>query len=173
MKQIDRISLIDRIGRELQSRMTYSEISVYLRGFDVDTDRQTSGVNSKWVFVKDLLADSPPDLILRVADEFEIPHQYTMAPNRAVTVSSFWQANHFRLFISHLSAFKRTIGALQASLRQFGIYGFVAHVDIEPTKEWQDEIEAALYSMDAMAVVLMPGFKESNWTDHEVGVAVG
>ena len=35
------------------------------------------------------------------------------------------------------------------------------------------EIEAALFSMDAMLPVLMPGFKESNWTDKEVGVAIG
>lgn len=36
-----------------------------------------------------------------------------------------------------------------------------------------DEIEAGLYSMDALAAILMPGFKESNWTDQEVGIAVG
>jgi hypothetical protein len=27
--------------------------------------------------------------------------------------------------------------------------------------------------MDALAAILMPGFKQSNWTDQEVGVAVG
>jgi len=27
--------------------------------------------------------------------------------------------------------------------------------------------------MDALLAILMPGFHESNWTDHEVGVAVG
>lgn len=27
--------------------------------------------------------------------------------------------------------------------------------------------------MDALAAILMPGFKESDWTDQEVGVAVG
>ncbi|MDO5969073.1 hypothetical protein Q4Q35_04565 [Flavivirga aquimarina] len=30
-----------------------------------------------------------------------------------------------------------------------------------------------LFSMDAFCAVLMEGFKESNWTDQEVGVAVG
>src|SRR5215211_3218686 len=84
MKQIERVGLIDRIGRELQSRMTYGEISAYLRGFGVDTSTQTSGVNSKWVFVKDLLADSPPELVLRIADELEIPHKYTVTPTKAV-----------------------------------------------------------------------------------------
>jgi hypothetical protein len=173
MKHIERLSLIDRIGRELQARMTYSDISSYLAGFGIDTSKQTSGVNSKWVYVKDLLADAPPDVIVRIADELEIPHRYTVKPTLDVAESSFWEANHFRLFISHISTFKKTIGNLQTSLKRYSISAFVAHVDIEPTREWQDEIEAALYSADALAAVLMPGFKESNWTDQEVGIAIG
>ncbi|MGB9431740.1 MAG: toll/interleukin-1 receptor domain-containing protein [Candidatus Acidiferrum sp.] len=65
------------------------------------------------------------------------------------------------------------VGELQRVLRRYGISGFVAHVDIEPTREWQDEIEFALLSMDALAAIMMPGFKESNWTDQEVGAAIG
>jgi hypothetical protein len=173
MKQIERIGLIDRIGRELQARMTYGEITSYLRGFGVDTARETSGVNSKWVFVKDLLGDSTPDLVIRVADDLDIPHKYVISSNKSVAESSFWQAGHFRLFLSHLASFKSTAGLLQGALKRFGISAFVAHVDIEPTREWQDEIEAALHSMDALSVILMPGVKESNWIDQEVGVAVG
>ena len=80
MKQIERLSLIDRIGRELQARMTYSDIDIYLDGFGIDTTKQTTGVNSKWVYVKDLLSDALPDVILRIADELEIPHRYTVKP---------------------------------------------------------------------------------------------
>jgi len=50
---------------------------------------------------------------------------------------------------------------------------FVAHEDIEPTAEWQEEIEIALSTMDAFLVMLTPGFCESKWTDQEVGFAVG
>ena len=32
---------------------------------------------------------------------------------------------------------------LQDALLQFGVSAFVAHSDIEPTLEWQDEIEPA------------------------------
>ena len=173
MKTIDRLSLIDRIGRELQSRMKYAEISIFLRDFGVDTTKETSPINSKWVYTKELLAEEKPDTILRIADELGIPHGYTVTPTRQVTESRFWEPNHFRLFLSHLSTFKKQVGRLQRALRRYGISAFVAHVDIEPTKEWQDEIEAGLYSMDALAAVLMPGFKESNWTDQEVGIAIG
>lgn len=41
--------------------------------------------------------------------------------------------------------------------------------DIEPTQEWQDTIESALYTCDALLAYLTPDFARSNWTDQEVG----
>ena len=55
----------------------------------------------------------------------------------------------------------------------FGISGFVAHEDIHPTKEWQDEIENALFSMDTFVALMTEEFHDSIWTDQEVGVAFG
>lgn len=152
--------------------MSYSDIDVYLKACGIDIDKPTSGVNSKWVYTKELLADAPDDDVVRIADELEIPHAYAVATPSETVEATFWEPNHFRLFLSHISSFKKTVAALQAALRRFGISAFVAHVDIEPTKEWQAEIEAGLHSMDALAAILMPGFKESNWTDQEVGFAV-
>jgi hypothetical protein len=73
---------------------------------------------------------------------------------------------------SGLSLFKYQTSKLQRSLKGYGISSFVSDEDIEPTKEWLKEIEIALFSMDALAAIRMPGFHESNWTDHEVGVGV-
>ena len=173
MKTIEKLGLIDRIGRQLQATMSYGDIKAYLQASGVDTAKPTSGVNSKWVYTKELLAEANEDLILHIADELGIPHGYVVTPTRDIMESSFWEPRYFRLFLSHLSSFKKTTAILQRALRRFGISAFVAHVDIEPTKEWEDEIEAALFSMDALAAILMPGFKESNWTDQEIGVAVG
>jgi len=58
-------------------------------------------------------------------------------------------------------------------LKNYAISAFVAHEDIEPTFEWQSEIEKALFSMDALVAILTPGFQESRWTDQEVGFALG
>jgi hypothetical protein len=173
MKVLERLELIDRIGRELQSRMSYAEIETYLKAHGVNTKKPTSGVNSKWVYSKELLGDEPEDLVLRIANELGVPNNYVVAEPGRTLEATFWEPFHFKLFLSHLSSFKATTAQLQAALRKFGISAFVAHVDIEPTREWQDEIEAGLHSMDALAAILMPGFKESNWTDQEVGVAVG
>ena len=175
MRKIDKFSLIDKIGRELQSRMTYSDIDVYLKGFGIDANAKAEGKSfgSKWVYSKEVLADEADDIILSIADELEIEHQYASPERADLSDSKFWLPNHFRLFLTHLSSFKVQTSKLQKTLRNYGIGGFVAHEDIEPTKEWLAEIEKALFSMDALAAILMPGFHESNWTDHEVGVAVG
>lgn len=173
MKVIERLGLIDRIGRELQSRMSYGEIDTYLKAHGVNIKKSTSGVNSKWVYTKELLGDEPEELIIRIANELEVPHNHVVTDATRTLEATFWEPFHFKLFLSHLSSFKSTTGQLQSALRKYGISAFVAHVDIEPTREWLDEIEAGLHSMDALAAILMPGFKESNWTDQEVGFAVG
>lgn len=173
MKRIDRMNLLDRIGRELQSRMTYSDIDVYLAGFGIDSRGHTPSTNSKWVYSKEVLAPAADETILKIADELGIEHGYSGPPGVDVTDSKFWLPGHFKLFLSHISAFKKQTALLRFALMDFGISGFVAHEDIEPTKEWLIEIEKALWSMDALAAILMPGFHESSWTDHETGIAIG
>ncbi len=86
---------------------------------------------------------------------------------------AFWEENHFRLFMSHISDFKQEVSDIQRFLKNSGISAFVAHEDIEPTREWLIEIDNALSTMDAMCAFLTPGFKESNWTAQEVGIAIG
>jgi hypothetical protein len=86
---------------------------------------------------------------------------------------AFWRPGHFKLFISHISAHKDFASKSARGLRNYGITGFVAHEDIEPTKDWADEIILALNTMDALLALLTPGFETSNWTDQEVGVAIG
>lgn len=174
MKKIDKINLIDRIARELQSKMTYSDINNYLSAFGINIEKVTSdNGGSKWVYSKELLASEPDELILKIANELEINHNYSSMVRNDVLASTYWKTNHFRLFLSHLSSFKETTSQLQEALKAYGISSFVAHEDIDPTREWQDEIEKALFSMDALAAILTPKFNESNWTDQEVGVAIG
>lgn len=55
----------------------------------------------------------------------------------------------------------------------FGITSFVAHNDIEPTSEWQSQIETALGTCDSLVALLHPDFHNSNWTDQEIGFVMG
>ena len=88
-------------------------------------------------------------------------------------VPSFWQPGFFRLFITHVAASKAEAHQLKEVFAQYQIAAFVAHDDIEPTKEWQAEIERALRTMDALVAIISPGFLASRWCDQEVGIAIG
>jgi hypothetical protein len=90
-----------------------------------------------------------------------------------VDVEHLWLPGMLRLFLTHVSAHKVAVSKLKWELRKFGISSFVAHEDIEPTLEWQREIELALRSMHALVALLTPDFHESKWTDQEVGFALG
>jgi TIR domain len=83
-----------------------------------------------------------------------------------------WGDEGFRVFLSHKAGVKKETAELKERLALFGISAFVAHTDIKPTKEWQEEIENALASMQAFVALLTSTFHESDWTDQEVGYAL-
>ena len=84
-----------------------------------------------------------------------------------------WGEGKFKLFLSHVSKHKTSVGKLGVELAIYGVSPFLAHDDIEPSLEWRDEIEVALRSMDALAALVTPEFHSSFWTDQEVGWAFG
>jgi len=84
-----------------------------------------------------------------------------------------WKPACVRAFLSHKAGYKTEAGKLKDNLEKYGVSCFVAHTDIEPTKEWMQEIENALFSMDVLIALMSEDFHDSNWTDQEVGVAVG
>ncbi len=170
MRAIDRIKLINQIALKLQEQMTYTEIDSYLATFGINCKNYHSSTNSKRVYVQELLSNQKKEIILQIADELEIEYNTN---NKSVELATFWEQGHFKLFISHLAKYKIQATNLKDGLKVYGISGFVAHVDIEPSKEWQNEIEKALHTMDALTAILMEGFKESNWCDQEIGFAVG
>lgn len=88
-------------------------------------------------------------------------------------LEQLWGKGSIRIFISHIAAHKVVATEIQEALGKFGIASFVAHEDIEPTAVWQTEIERALFSMDILIALLTAGFNESNWTDQEIGIAIG
>ena len=104
----------------------------------------------------------------------------TLCPNSNVQSTLFesgayqgWRNGYFRMFISHITSKKKQASNLKNALEEYGITSFVAHEDINPTKEWQKEIQRALNSMDCMSAMLYEGFHQSNWCDQEVGIALG
>lgn len=83
-----------------------------------------------------------------------------------------WESGQFRLFMTHISSARAFVTEVKLRLAGFSIDGFVAHEDIEPTKEWVTEIELALETCDALVAILTPDFHTSNWTDQELGYCI-
>lgn len=84
-----------------------------------------------------------------------------------------WKRGCVRAFLSHKVKCKSQAASLKDRLERYGVSCFVAHKDIQPAKEWVQEIESALFSMDLLVALLTDDFHDSDWTDQEVGVAVG
>ena len=95
------------------------------------------------------------------------------ATNQREELQRLWGGGGLRVFISHTGEKKRLAKDVQENLRAFGMASFVAHEDIKPLKEWREEIEKALKSMDLLLALLTEDFRKSKWTDQEVGVAIG
>jgi hypothetical protein len=132
--------------------------------------------------VLDTIFTEDSSLIEDVIDYFDIdlwyqqkdPERYHRIFAASVTASAdFWDEGFLRLFVSHLSSNKERMSAMKAELSHWGISAFIAHQDIEPSKEWMSEIEVGLETMEALAAVVEPGFKESDWCSQEVGYALG
>lgn len=83
-----------------------------------------------------------------------------------------WGDRGIRFFLSHRVEFKKEAEALKLILKQYGISCFVSHTSIKPTQEWRKEIERALWSMDVFGALLTDNFRDSEWTDQEVGFAL-
>lgn len=171
MRISDKFSLIDKVGRELQSRFTFSDIDAFLAEFGIKSPGPTSEYNSKWVYSKEALRGISDELLVSIATELNIAVPRDHA--RSITPRNWKDTNKFRLFISHTSKDKDKATRLKDCLVPYAIGGFVAHEDIHPTLEWQREIERALHVMDAFVAILTPGFCKSVWTQQEIGFAVG
>lgn len=120
--------------------------------------------------------------ITAVIDHFDIelwyqqqePKKYQkLFGGTAVKAADFWTPGYFKLFISHISRNKARMSALKSHLATWGISAFVAHEDIEASREWRIEVESGLESMQLLIAVVETGFKESDWCSQEVGWALG
>lgn len=77
------------------------------------------------------------------------------------------------IFLSHQAKYKVEVAALKQELEYYGTTCFVAHEDITPTQKWLKEIKRAIKECDVLVALLTPDFRDSLWTDQEIGMAIG
>lgn len=163
-----RISLKKEIADRLQQE-SYPLIDATLKEFDLPTSEEWSG--EKHDYLLEMLKSSPDQILIDLASHVGFNFEETVTPS--LVAPAFWQNGMLRVFLSHLAVHKVKAAKLQEAFLEFGISCFVAHTDIEPTATWQTEIETALATCDALIALLHPGFHASDWTDQEIGFAMG
>jgi hypothetical protein len=161
-----RISLMKEISKRLSAE-EWPLIDVTLRQFSLPWSDDWRGEKNAYVLnmIEQASDQALVDLASHVGFRFEVVPAGIDPP--------FWRQGMFRVFLSHLAAHRVFAARLQEALLNYGISTFVAHNDIEPTRDWQTQIETALATCDALAALLHPSFHQSNWTDQEIGFAMG
>jgi hypothetical protein len=161
----DRITMI-RECATLLDKEEWADVDLILdqHGFMTSGDWRNEGKRDYVIaMVKDALDDSISGLHGYLTSESD-----TRTPGQ-----SPFKSDRLRVFFSHLAAQRELVGDVARGLARYGVDAFVAHDDIEPSREWQGVIEAALSDCDAMVVFQHPGFNASRWCDQEVGWAMG
>jgi TIR domain-containing protein len=163
----NRIRLLKEISERLGNE-NFPLIDVTLEQFSLPTANSWSGTAAAYVLR--MSQDAPDQALIDLAQH--VGYQFDQATPLRVD-PPFWRKGMFRLFVSHLATYRAFAGELQEALLSFGISSFVAHNDIEPTLEWQAQIETALATCEGLVALLHDKFHASYWTDQEIGFAMG
>lgn len=163
-----RITLVSEISSRLQME-EWPLIDLTLSQFGLPTTDEWQGGN-KNSYVIDMVKGAKDNILIELAQH--VGFLFEEVPKPGID-PPFWRKRMFRVFITHLSSEKVLAAQLQEALLTYGISGFVAHNDIEPTLEWQTQIETALATADSLVALLHPDFHASKWTDQEIGFAMG
>jgi hypothetical protein len=78
----------------------------------------------------------------------------------------------YSIFLSHAMTDAELVKSIARALPAEGLRGFAATYHLPATREWLPELEAELHGCDALAAILTPAFRSSEWTDQEVGFAL-
>jgi len=168
MTPFEKVSIIKGISKYLSSSLDWTDLQIYFDAHRIPKVNISGDIHD---CCKARLAVASNQTICDIAQELELlPEESKKDINQT---SNLWKAGFFRLFLSHISGFKEKTHILKSLLEKYGISCFVAHDDIKPTTLWQNEIEKALKSSDALVALLMDGFHESSWCDQEIGFALG
>ncbi len=171
MRASYKLTLIDAVARELQRRYAYSDIDAYLSEFNIRTPLPFNQHADKAAYAKATMRGVSDNKLIEMANDLEV--RTSVNEIFSVPPRNWPDNSEFRLFISHIAKDKDKATRLRDCLSPYYISGFVAHQDIQPTAEWQIEIERALINMDAFLAIHTAGFSQSFWAQQEVGFAVG
>lgn len=171
MKPGERIRLIKEAATSLASRPP-PEIQLTLSEFSLPT---WNYLDSEWpidelTYCTRQLQEAADDVLVSV-------HEFLSGEDAApsdsqVDPTGLWGTEPARAFLSHGHDQRLFVSDVKEALHRFGVSGFVAHADINPSKQWRNAIKEALATCHLFVAFLDDGFHESQWCDQEVGWAL-
>ena len=170
LSKSQRVRIIKDIADHLDSE-DWTTIDLTLKQFDFPISDQWSGTIKSYI-VK-MVEDAKDDDLIELGQHLGMQLDNQDVAAAAERDTPYWHGGHLKVFISHLTTEREQAANLQEGLRRYGLSGFVAHNDINPTTEWQVEIETALTTCDMLVALIHPGFVHSKWCDQEIGYALG
>ena len=168
LKPTQRIKLIKEIAGRLSGE-GWSLIDLTLEQFGLPTSRTWNG--NEYAYLVEHVGKGADEQLIGLGEH--VGYQVETPGSSTIADPPFWQPGLMRVFLSHLSKHRAFVAELQSELLGYGISAFVAHNDIEPTTEWQVEIETALRTCHSLVALLHPDFHLSSWTDQEIGYVMG
>lgn len=162
----EKINIIAEISRRLSDE-DWPLIDLTLNQFGLPTTDTWSGTMNAYVI--EMVSHASDDVLTSLAHHVGIE----ISTPKPGVIPPFWKDGYLRVFLSHLSDHRQLAGELKEAMEYYGLAAFVAHNDIGPSTEWQNEIETALSTCEVLIALMHDGFKESDWTDQEVGFAMG
>lgn len=178
MDTVKRIHLMREIADNMAEReKNWNIVDFILRQYGLPTIPTWNG--EKVDYILNMLENAEEDILIQIARHYGIEGYDESGAYTRTTIPIIEEENHlwkngwFRLFISHSSNHKVLAEKIKKSLERYYISAFVAHSDIEATKEWQNEIELALNTTHALTAMLTDDFHQSKWTDQEIGFVMG
>lgn len=172
MRTVDRIELIGKLKSAVLTRYDLPNARYLLTELEIDMPAARSGTRNLSALLDDTLRSAQSSDLRKLAEELSvtIPGTGKDAPELP---ANWVNDTNFKVFVSHVSEHKTRALRLRDCLLKHRISAFVAHEDIHPTETWQIQIERALDTMDAFIALHTEGFNESNWTQQEIGYALG
>jgi hypothetical protein len=171
MKVTERLAIIERLASELHARYDFIQASVFLRAFYPKAHTYADDYADVREMTTANLVDVPESVLGEMIDDLGI-ESLTTVSYQSQPPTIWTNANEFRIFVSHISKDKAIATRMRDALKAYGAKAFVAHEDIEPTADWQVQIERALHSMDLFLSIHTSGYAGSIWCQQEIGFAV-
>lgn len=164
----ERLDLIKQLTADLADE-EWGEIELTLDTFKADDLGPREGWGDDADYTRRRLRRSTDEVLVALHAHLHPDVSTGITP----TAGGPWKEGYVKLFLTHTHPNKMLAKNVRERLLLYGIDAFVAHEMIEPTREWQEEIELALMTCEALAAILTADLIGSKYCDQEIGFVMG